>query len=215
MEVLPAVIAVDQEQLDEMLSMVKGFVAHVMLDYMDGVFVPGRSMDFDVTLPVGLDYQAHLMVEEPVRHLSRLPAEVDTAIIHVESVNDVSEALGVAHHRGLRAFLAANPETSVDEVAPYLSRVDGVLVMTVKPGRYGSRFLPKCLGKVEALRELDHDLFIEVDGGMNPETAALAVEMGADAVAVGSYVFGSGDPSKAYRDILEAAQAASPRTRRR
>lgn len=215
MEVLPAVIAVDQEQLDEMLSRVKGFVAHVMLDFMDGVFVPGRSMDFDVTLPVCLDYQAHLMVEEPVRLLSRLPAEVGTAIIHVESVDDVTGSLDLARDRGLKAFLGVNPGTSVDAVTPYLSRVDGVLVMTVEPGRYGSRFLPKCLGKIKALRELDYDLFIEVDGGMNPETVARAVEMGADAVAAGSYIFGSGDPSKAYRDLLEAAQATSQQARRR
>jgi ribulose-phosphate 3-epimerase len=213
MEVLPAVIAVDQEQLEEMLSKVKYFVAHVMLDFMDGVFVPGRSMEFDIKLPVGLDYQAHLMVEEPMRYLGRLPAEVDTAIIHVESVNYVSDVLSLAHDRGLRAFLAVNPETPVEAVAPYIPLLDGVLIMAVEPGRYGSPFLPRCLGKVEALKAIDPELVLEVDGGMNPETATLAVEMGADAVAVGSYIFGSGDPAKAYTCIMEAVQAASPRGR--
>ncbi len=210
---MTAVIAVDQGQLDEMLGRVRGFAARVMLDFMDGVCVPERSMGFDFTLPVGLGYQAHLMVEDPVRHLGRLPAGVDTAIIHVESVTDASEALSDARCRGLKAFLAINPGTPVDAVAPYLSRVDGVVVMTVEPGGYGSPFLPRCLGKVEAVKTMDPGLVVEVDGGMNPETAASAVEVGADAVAVGSYVMGSRNPLKAYMDIVDAVQAASPRGR--
>lgn len=210
-EVLPAIIAGDQGQLDERLGRVKGFACHVMLDVMDGVFVPGRSLDFDYTLPTGPRYQAHLMVEDPVRHMGRLVGNIETAIIHVEAVKDIPEAISVTEDHGLGTFLAVNPDTPVDAVAPYLPSLDGVLVMTVQPGRYGSRFLPRCLVKVEAIRAMDGKLVIEVDGGMNPVTAALAVEMGADMVAAGSYIVASDDPMKAYTRLVEAVHAARGR----
>jgi ribulose-phosphate 3-epimerase len=211
---LPAIIAEDQRQLDERLDRVTGFAGHIMLDVMDGVFVPGRSLDFDYTLPTGPRYQAHLMVEDPLRRISRLVGKADTAIIHVEAVEDAPEAIKVTGDHGLGTFLAINPDTAVDAVAPYLSRLDGVLVMTVQPGRYGSRFLPWCLEKVEALRAMDGGLVIEVDGGMNPETAAVAVEMGADVVAAGSYIVASDDPMKAYTRLVEAVHAAQLRIQR-
>ncbi len=211
---MPAIIAGDQGQLDERLDRVTGFAGHIMLDVMDGGFVPSRSLDFDYKLPKGPRYQAHLMVEDPLRRISRLVGKAETAIIHVEAVEDIPEAIKVTGDHGLGTFLAINPDTPVDAVAPYLSRLDGVLVMTVQPGRYGSRFLPWCLGKVEALRAMDGELVIEVDGGMNPETAAMAVEVGADVVAAGSYIVASDDPMKAYTRLVEAVQAARRRIQR-
>jgi ribulose-phosphate 3-epimerase len=154
------------------------------------------------------------MVEDPLRRISRLVGKAETAIIHVEAVEDIPEAIKVTGDHGLGTFLAINPDTPVDAVAPHLSRLDGVLVMTVQPGRYGSRFLPWCLGKVEALRAMDGELVIEVDGGMNPETAAMAVEVGADVVAAGSYIVASDDPMKAYTRLVEAVQAARRRIQR-
>jgi ribulose-phosphate 3-epimerase len=208
---LPAIIAWDQGQLDERLDRVTGFAGHIMLDVMDGGFVPSRSLDFDYKLPKGPRYQAHLMVEDPLRRISRLVGKAETAIIHVEAVEDIPEAIKVTGDHGLGTFLAINPGTPVDAVAPYLSRLDGVLVMTVQPGRYGSRFLPRCLRKVEALRAMDGELVIEADGGMNPETAAMAVERGADVVAAGSYIVASDTPMKAYTRLVEAVQAARRR----
>jgi ribulose-phosphate 3-epimerase len=206
-------MAEDQEQLDERLSRVKGFACHVMLDMMDGVFVPGRSLDFDYTLSTGIRYQAHLMIDDPLRHISKLMGYIKTVIIHVETVKNISEAIGVTEDHGLGTFLAVNPDTPVDAVVPYLTSLDGVLVMTVQPGRYGSRFLPRCLEKVEAIRALDGEIVIEVDGGMNPVTAAMAVEMGADMVASGSYIVASDDPMKAYTRLVEAVHAARGRIR--
>lgn len=207
-------MAGDQGQLDEMLNRVTGFAGHIMLDVMDGLFVPGRSLDFDYKLPTGPRYQAHLMVEDPLRHISRLVGKAETAIIHVEALEDVPEVINVTEDHGLGTFLAINPDTPVDAVAPHLSRLDGVLVMTVQPGRYGSPFLPWCLKKVEALRAMGEEPVIEVDGGMNLETAVMAVEMGADLVAVGSYIVASDDPMKAYTRLVEAVHAAQLRIQR-
>ena len=208
MKVLPAIIAEDQRQLDKMLNRIKGFARHIMLDVMDGVFVSGRSLDFDYELPTGPRYQAHLMVEDPLRRLGGLVGKADTAIIHVESVKDIPEVINVTLDHGLGAFLAINPDTPVDAVAPHISKLEGVLVMTVHPGSYGSPFLSWCLGKVEAFRALDGDLVIEVDGGINPETAVRAVEAGANMVAVGSYIVASDHPMKAYTRLVEAVHVA-------
>ena len=214
MKVLPAMIAEDQRQLDTRLNRVKGFACHIMLDVMDGVFVSGRSLDFDYKLPTGPRYQAHLMVRDPLRRIGGLVGKADTAIIHVESVKDIPGVINVTRDHGLGTFLAINPDTPVDAVAPHISRLDGVLVMTVRPGRYGSPFLPWCLGKVEALRAMDGELVIEVDGGMNPETVARAVETGANMVAVGSYIVASDDPVKAYTQLVESVHAAQLRNQR-
>jgi ribulose-phosphate 3-epimerase len=154
------------------------------------------------------------MVRDPLRRIGGLVGKADTAIIHVESVKDIPGVINVARDHGLGTFLAINPDTPVDSVAPHISRLEGVLVMTVRPGRYGSPFLPWCLGKVEALRAMDGELVIEVDGGMNPETAARAVETGANMVAVGSYIVASDDPVKAYTQLVESVHAAQLRNQR-
>ncbi|UCD44464.1 MAG: ribulose-phosphate 3-epimerase [Candidatus Bathyarchaeota archaeon] len=195
--IVPAIIAQNQIELDSMLERLKGRANRVMLDVMDGVFVPNRSLDFDFELPEVFEYEVHMMVVEPLERLPSLSGKVDTAIIHVETVSDVGTAISRVMELGLRLTLAINPETEVERVEPYLRDVDGVLVMTVNPGKYGGEFLPEALDKVRRIREIDHEISIEVDGGMNVENSRVARDAGANIIASGSFIMKSDDIERA------------------
>jgi ribulose-phosphate 3-epimerase len=199
--IVPAIIARIQAELDGILERLKGKVGRVMLDVMDGRFVENTSLDFDFKLPAGFEYEAHLMVVNPLSRVEGLTGKVCTAILHVEALEDISTAIEYVKDKGLDVMLALNPETKVEVVMPHLSEVDGILVMTVAPGRYGGRFQPDALNKVRRIREVDEDIPIEVDGGMTPDNARAAREAGANIFASGSYILKSNDVSRALQDL--------------
>ena len=197
--VVPAIIAQSQGELESMLELLRGKVERVMLDVMDGVFVLNRSLDFQFTLPEDFEYEAHLMVVEPLKRIGGMAGKVGSIILHVETLEDVRAAIECVKNLELKVILALNPETGVDKVEPYLGEVDGVLVMTVAPGRYGGRFLPETLVKCRRIRKIHSTLSIEVDGGMNPENARAAREAGANIIASGSFIMKSEDIALSLR----------------
>jgi len=199
--VVPAIIASTQDELDEMLDRLKGKVGRVMLDIMDGRFVKNRSLDFDFRLPPWFVYEAHLMVEAPLERIEDLASKVGSVILHVETLHDIEVALGIVRGHGLKVSLALNPESGVEVLKPYLDVVDGVLVMTVEPGRYGGRFLPETLSKCRVLREMHGSIPIEVDGGMTPHNSRAAREAGASVIASGSFIMKSGDIDDAIMQL--------------
>jgi ribulose-phosphate 3-epimerase len=199
--VVPAIIAESQEELDSMLERLNGKVERVMLDVMDGKFVPNRSLDFDFRLPEGFEYEVHMMAVDPLERLSVMAGKVDIAILHVETLIDIRAAIEGVKELGLQLSLALNPGTGVDIIKPYLNEVDGVLVMTVDPGKYGGKYIPETLEKVRRIREMDTELPIEVDGGMNVENSRAAREAGANVIASGSFIMKSEDVAQAVEAL--------------
>jgi ribulose-phosphate 3-epimerase len=197
--IVPAIIAQSQKELESMLGRLRGKVEMVMLDVMDREFVDNTSLDFDFELPEGFEYEAHLMVVNPLKRISDLAGKVDSIILHVETLDDIRAAIECVKNLELKVILALNSETGVDRVEPYLGEVDGVLVMTVAPGRYGGRFLPETLAKCKKIRKMHSTLSIEVDGGMNPENARAAREAGANIIASGSFIMKSEDIALSLR----------------
>ena len=199
--VVPAIIAESQNVLDSMLERLNGKVERVMLDVMDGKFVPNRSLDFDFRLPEGFEYEVHMMAVDPLERLSTMARKVDIAILHVETLTDISATIDRVRRLGLQLTLALNPGTGVDVIEPYLDEVDGVLVMTVDPGAYGGKYIPEALTKVRSLRGLKPGVPIEVDGGMNVENSRAAREAGANVIASGSFILKSEDVAKAVEAL--------------
>ena len=200
-EVLPAIIALDQAGLDEMLDRVKDFAENIMLDLMDGKFVQASSLDFPMKLPKEPRYQFHVMAIDPIQRLRDAPDEVDTIVLHAEALDEIDDAIEAAHEKKVELFIALNPKTPVSVLDPYLNRLDGVLIMSVNPGQYGAKFLPEQLEKVRAVRAKSETITIEVDGGMNDKTMRAAVEAGANQIASGSYILKSRDPESAYESL--------------
>lgn len=198
--VLPAIIAGNQKELDSMLARLNGKVEWVMLDFMDGSFVASKSLMFDLKLPNGLRYEAHLMVKHPLDFLEKLRGKVDAVIIHVES-EGFPQAVEKARSLGFEVAAAINPGTTIEKIEPYLKELDRVLVMTVVPGQYGSPFVPATLETINSLRKSAPNLPIEVDGAMNPENANKARAAGADIFASGSYIIKSSDVICAIKSL--------------
>jgi ribulose-phosphate 3-epimerase len=157
------------------------------------------------------ELDVHLMISDPAAYLERfIEAGADYVTFHVEAIEDARPLLARARELGAKAGVAVNPETSLDLAGPVLAASDLVVMMTVHPGFGGQGFIRDVVPKIEALHDLreaeGHGFEIEVDGGVNLETAPLARRAGADILVAGAAVFGSENPAAAVRAIAEAAR---------
>lgn len=201
-KIIPAVIARSQRELEEKIDLVKDLVSRIQLDIMDGIFVSNESLNFDFKIPeTGCHFEAHLMVDNPDNWVQKNWQKADTVIIPVESCEKPKEFIKFFQGKRKIGF-ALNPETPLAAIENYLDKINQVLIMTVNPGFYGSKFLPETLEKVRQLRKLKPNLDIEVDGGINPETAKTAFDAGANLLVSGSYIINSQNPKKAI-EILQ------------
>ncbi len=182
----------------EIKRLEKNGIEMLHFDVMDGLFVPNITYGLPVLEQVrkvtDLTLDVHLMIADPLKYARRFAeAGADIISFHVESESDTGAVIGEIISAGAKAAVAVKPGTPVEEVYPYLDRLDMVLVMTVEPGFGGQSFIPETVEKVRTLREyLDKngmDMHIEVDGGINDVTVSDAVSAGADVLVSGSYLF--------------------------
>ena len=185
--IIASIIAKNQKEMNERVSRVRGYVKLIQLDVMDGKFVPNESITFDFTKPRGVEAEAHLMIKDPLNWVKANWRKVSTVIVHLETIAD-AEVIDFIKAKGLKVGIAINPETPVNKLKPYLDKIDQVLVMTVNPGFYGSKFLPRTLNKIKELRKLKPRLNIEVDGGISDKTIKRVSDAGANIFCSGSYI---------------------------
>jgi ribulose-phosphate 3-epimerase len=172
----------------------------VQIDVMDGRFVPNITFGTPAVKCLrpltGLTLEAHLMVEPPEDFLEAFAhAGADTIIVHQEATPHLHRAIQHIHALGKKAGVAINPSTPASTLSEILGSLQLVLVMTVNPGFGGQEFIPETLGKIrhvrQAIQVCGFDCEVEVDGGINTETARLVVEAGANVLVAGSAVFDS------------------------
>jgi len=205
-KIIPAVIAKSQKELDERINKVKDFVELIQIDVMDGKFVPNSSIDFDFTIPpANCKFEAHLMINNPLEWIEKHWEKVDTILVHFEATNNPDEIIKSVRKKNKRVGFVLNPETSVEKLKTYLDKIDEILIMTVTPGFYGSKFLPEALQKVEDLRNLKPDLDIEVDGGITDESIKQAYLAGANMFVSGSFIVKSENVKKAIDTLKDQA----------
>jgi ribulose-phosphate 3-epimerase len=215
--VAPSILASDFAHLGDQVEAVMDAGARVIhVDVMDGHFVPPISIGAlivdalrDLVHDRGGALDVHLMVERPERRVEDFAAAgADSIIVHWEATPHVHYALQAVRDAGLHVGLALNPATPADVVAGVTDELDHVLCMTVNPGWGGQDYIASSTTKVSRLREvLGPDVPIEVDGGIDSETARLSRDAGATLFVAGSSIFGSDDPASAYTDIAAAAGA--------
>ncbi|MFQ6069813.1 MAG: ribulose-phosphate 3-epimerase [Candidatus Aminicenantales bacterium] len=187
--IIPAVISRTQEELDTILKKIGSSADLLQLDIMDGKFVPSTSLNFNFEIPQDrFSYEAHLMISDPETWIEKFGQKVKTIIVHLETVDNPGRFIQKIKKMGKKAALALNPETPQEALRAYVNEIDQVLIMTVHPGFYGSKFLPEMAEKIKSLRELAPELDIEVDGGINPETIELVHSAGANMFVSGSYL---------------------------
>jgi ribulose-phosphate 3-epimerase len=197
-QIIPSIIAKSQKELDERLGKVSKYASALQLDIMDGKFIRHKSFDFDFILPkMKCRIEAQLMIKNPEKWIEKNWKKADIIIPSFEGCRDFDDVIGLIKKKGKKAGIGINPETDIDRIKKYLGKVNHVTVMTVHPGKYGAKFLPKTLKKVKELRKLKPKLDIEVDGGINPETIKKAAQAGANKFVCGSYIQKSKDVKKA------------------
>lgn len=191
-EIIPAVIAKAQNELENKINFVKNLVELIQLDVMDGKFVPNNSIHFDFKLPENkCRFEAHLMINDPEKWIEKNYMKVDTILVHSESSNNYKEIIDTVKSKNKHVGFVLNPGTPISQIERYLDEIDQVLIMTVNPGFYGSPFLVEMLDKISELREMRPDLDIEVDGGITDKTIGLVDRAGANMFVSGSYIIKS------------------------
>lgn len=200
--IAPSILSLDYARVSEQLRELDESHAKWMhFDVMDGHFVPNLTFGPDILKgfkkAVDMVMDVHIMVSNPVLFADVFAqAGADVITFHLEAVEDIVACVSLCRHirsMGVKAGVSVKPNTPVDTLLPYLKEMDVVLIMSVEPGFGGQSFMVETLHKVRALRnEIKRnklDTRIEIDGGINAETAVQAIEAGCDTLVAGSYVF--------------------------
>jgi len=212
----PSILAADFGRLTEEIGEVKKYAHSIHVDVMDGHFVPNLTIGPVVVnslkreKQIDLPLNVHLMISEPGRYGPQFELEEDDLLIfHHETPARSEQLIEQLSAERVGLGMTQKPKEDPSNLFPYLSELEEVLVMSVKPGFGGQEFMPEALDTIAALREeidgRELDTKIAVDGGINEDTAGAAYAAGADVLVAGSAVFGASDRPAALRRLEKTA----------
>lgn len=212
-KIAPSILSADFAKLGEEIKEVESAVDYIHVDVMDGHFVPNITIEpliVDAIRPVtDLPLDVHLMIENPEHYIQAfVDAGADIITVHQEACPHLHRVVQQIKQAGVKAGVVINPATPVESIEYVLEDVDLVLVMTVNPGFGGQSFIPSGLNKIKQLFDLrsehGYSYEIEVDGGVNQETAKQCIDAGADVLVAGSAIFNKDNRIEAIKAIKES-----------
>jgi ribulose-phosphate 3-epimerase len=218
--IAPSVLSADLLKLrDQVVEVEEAGANWIHIDVMDGRFVPpitfGASMINALRRITDLPLDVHWMVMEPVAHIDAFAGEgASVYTFHPEATVHVQRQLVAVRERGMLAGLALNPGTPIASAEEVIDDLDLVLIMSVNPGYGGQAYIPAATDKIRRVRELldlrRSGAYLEVDGGISPETVGAAWAAGADTFVAGSAIFSSPSPGKAVRKLRDMCKEGVP-----
>ena len=197
MKVNVSILSNDLKPIDIIKKLDNSKCDRVHIDIMDGKFVKNKTWTFSeikkLTSYSHLPLDVHLMVEKPEKYIEDYALlNTNDIIFHYEAVKDIKSMINLIKSYGLKVGIAVNPDTNVELLFPYLNKIDIVLIMSVYPGESGQSFIENSLEKIKSLKEeiikQEVKTLIEVDGGINDETAVLCKEAGVDILVSASFI---------------------------
>ncbi|MFT9599212.1 ribulose-phosphate 3-epimerase [Mesobacillus sp.] len=210
-KIAPSILSADFARLGEEIKDVeRGGADYIHVDVMDGHFVPNITIGpliVEAIRPVTkLPLDVHLMIENPDQYIEAFAkAGADYITVHVEASRHLHRTIQLIKSTGVKAGVVLNPATPVDSLKHIIEDVDMVLLMSVNPGFGGQKFISSVLPKIKQVKELadslNPDLEIEVDGGVNEDTAKLCIEAGANVLVAGSAIFNKEDREAAIASL--------------
>lgn len=210
LKISPSILASDYANLQSELDRIStSDMIHI--DVMDGHFVPNISIGAPVVAACkkvcNVLFDVHLMISNPLDYAEDFAkAGADIICFHTECDSDTEQTIDKILSLGKKAALAIKPATPIDEVVKYIDKISMVLVMTVEPGFGGQSFMESTMPKIEAIRKINPDIDIEVDGGINADTVKIAAKAGANVFVAGSAVFKSENPAETIALLKKNAQ---------
>ena len=213
-KIAPSILSADFTKLGDEIKSVET-AEYLHFDVMDGIFVPNISMGVPVLQSVrrctNMILDVHLMIDRPGRYVKAFAdAGADIIVFHVEAdqPQNIFAAIDETKRCGKKVGLALKPKTPAEIIRAYIDRLDMALVMTVEPGFGGQSFMKDQMQKVRAIRKMIDDAGLEceleIDGGVNPQTAKLCIEAGADVLVAGSDIFKATDRAARIRELKGA-----------
>lgn len=213
-KIAPSILSADFAKLGEEIKDVeKGGADYIHVDVMDGHFVPNITIGpliVEAIRPVTkLPLDVHLMIEQPDLYIKEfVRAGADIITVHVEASKHLHRTIQLIKSEGIKAGVVLNPHTPIELILHILEDIDMVLFMTVNPGFGGQSFIPQVLPKIKALadmiKEKNLSVDIEVDGGINEETAKQCVAAGANVLVAGSFIYNKPDRHAAIQSLKQA-----------
>lgn len=209
-KVSPSILSADFMFLNDAVEKLdKAGVDMLHVDVMDGIFVPNISFGIPIVQSMKehtkLTLDVHLMIDRPHRYIDEFAKYSDILGFHYEAGSDNAATLKRIRELGCKSCITIKPCTEPEAIFDLLDLCDMVLVMSVEPGFGGQKFMPQALEKLSKLKaEIDRrglNIDLEVDGGINAETAPLAVKAGANVLVAGSYIFSAEDMSQKVKEI--------------
>lgn len=206
--VSPSILSADFANLERDIKRIEDCGADwVHVDVMDGHFVPNITIGVPVVASIRkvtkLPLDVHLMIENPEKYVEPfVKAGADILTFHYECGTDIKKTIDLIKSFGIKVGLSIKPKTTPDVVFPYLKDLDLLLVMTVEPGFGGQKFMQDCADKIPVIKEkAPENLIIQVDGGINAETARICTFYGANSLVAGNYIYKSADIKSAIKSL--------------